>query len=312
LTVGVVFPEEGMMRMTRGVGLLALLTLAPLAAAAAGAQDEAAGAAEVQALASRLKYQTGKIRLRDGLATISLSDAFRYLDPAGADTLLTGIWGNPPSQAKSLGVITPAGFDPFGEDSWCVVVSYDEDGYVKDDDAASIDYTELLKEMQEGTREASKQRVKDGYPAIELVGWAARPSYDRQSHKFFWAKELKFSGSEGNTLNYNLRILGRGGVLVLNVVAGMAQLEQVQASVPAILAMVDFEPGQRYADYKPGTDKVASYGLAALVAGGVAAKSGLLKTALAALFAMKKFVVIGLVALVALLRKIFAARTQES
>src|SRR2546426_2131137 len=34
--------------------------------------------------------------------------------------------------------------------------------------------------------------------------------------------------------------------------------------------------GHRYADFVPGTDKVAEYGIAALIAGGVAAKAGLL------------------------------------
>jgi uncharacterized membrane-anchored protein len=298
------------MRVAKRVGLVAVLVL-PLASPATGA-DDAARAAEIKTLASRLKYQTGQIRLRDGLATISLSDSFRYLDPAGTDTLLTGIWGNPPAHEKTLGTITPADFNPFDDRGWCVVLSYDEDGHVNDDDAAKIDYADLLKTMRESTRESSQQRVKDGYPAVELVGWAAKPSYERATHKFYWAKEIKFGDSQdGNTLNYNLRILGRGGVLVLNVVAGMAQLHKVEAAVPELLRMVDFNPGQRYADYTPGTDKVATYGLAALVAGGVAAKTGLLKGLFVAVLAMKKFVVMGVVALLAFLKRVFGGRTSE-
>lgn len=128
--------------------------------------------------------------------------------------MLNGIWGNPPSPEKPLGMIVPADFDPFSDQTWCVVIRYQEDGYVKDDDAEKINYTKLLKEMQEGVREASAQRVKEGYPPIELVGWAAAPRYDQQTHKFYWAKELKFGdGKEGNTLNYNLRVLGRSGIL---------------------------------------------------------------------------------------------------
>jgi uncharacterized membrane-anchored protein len=300
------------MRPLNIVGLVSLLALAGEAFVHAGSGDETARAAELKGLASRLKYQTGTIRLRDGLATISLTDAFRYLDPAGADTLLTGIWGNPPSQARTLGVITPADFSPFEAGSWCVVLSYDEDGYVKDDDAAKIDYADLLKQMREQAREDSKQRVKDGYPPIELVGWAAKPRYETQTHKFYWAKELKFGDEAEHTLNYNLRILGRGGVLVLNVVASMSQLREVEAGVPQLLRMVEFDAGKRYTDYTAGTDKVATYGLAALVAGGVAAKSGLLKTALVALLAMKKLVVIGVVALVALVKRLLGRSTDPS
>ena len=298
------------MTTARLMGMVAALVL-PLAGWATGA-DDVERAAEMKLLAGRLKYQTGQIRLRDGLATISLTDSFRYLDPAGTDTLLTGIWGNPPAHGKTLGAITPADFSPFDDDGWCVVLSYDEDGHVNDDDAAKIDYTDLLKTMQQSTREASQQRVKDGYPPIALVGWATKPSYERTTHKFYWAKEIKFGdGKDGNTLNYNLRILGRGGVLVLNVVAGMAQLHKVEAAVPDLLGMVDFNPGQRYADFTPGTDKLATYGLAALVAGGVAAKSGLLKGLFVALLAMKKFVLMGAVALFAFLTRFFAGRTSE-
>jgi len=300
------------MRVWRRVAFVAVLGLAWVAPVRGSGPDDAARVAEMKSMASRLKYQTGQIHLRSGLATITLSDKFRYLDPAGADTLLTGIWGNPPAHGKTLGVITPADFSPFDDASWCAVLSYDEDGHVNDDDAAKIDYADLLKQMQEGTREASKQRVKDGYPAVELVGWAAKPSYERATHKFYWAKEIKFGDGQGeNTLNYNLRVLGRGGVLVLNVVAGMPQLHKVEAAVPELLRMVDFDAGQRYADYTPGTDKVATYGLAALVAGGVAAKTGLLKGVFVALLAMKKFVVMGVVALLAFLKRLFGARSSE-
>ena len=144
-------------------------------------------------------------------------------------------------------------------------------------------------------------------------GWAAAPRYDKQNHKFYWAKELKFGdGKEENTLNYNLRILGRRGILVLNAVSGMSQFSRIEQATPEILAMVDFDPGQRYADYTPGTDKLATYGLAALVAGGIAAKAGLFKGLLVALIALKKFVVIGVIALIALVKRIVSGKKPQT
>jgi uncharacterized membrane-anchored protein len=267
--------------------------------------DAEARKAELRPLAERIKYQQGQIHLRDGLATLKLPETFRYLDPASSSTLLSGIWGNPPSD-DILGVIVPAGFDPFADAAWCVVVSYQEDGYVKDDDAEKINYTKLLKDMQKDTRASSKERVKEGYSPIELIGWAAAPRYDKSTHKFYWAKELKFGDSEENTLNYNLRILGRRGILVLNAVASMSQMAEIEKATPEILGMVDFNEGHRYADYKAGSDKVAAYGLAALVAGGLAAKTGLLKGLIALIIAFKKFIVIGVVALLAGAQKLFA------
>jgi uncharacterized membrane-anchored protein len=264
---------------------------------------------ELQDLTARLKYQEGRIDLSGGLATLNLNQGFRYLDPAGAETVLIGIWGNPPSNSKTLGMIVPAGFSPVDSNAWCVVMHYEESGYIKDNDAEKIDYSKLLKEMKAAVRQASTERVKNGYPPLELVGWATPPRYDKQTHKLYWAKELRFGGEQGdNTLNYNLRILGRRGVLVLNTVAGMAQLPKIEQATPEILGMVDFNPGHRYADYTPGTDKVAAYGLAALVAGGIAAKAGLFKGLFLGLLALKKFLILFVIGLVAIVKKFFSGK----
>ncbi len=274
----------------------------------ASAENEAR-ISEIKSMAQRIHYKEGQIELRGGLATLHLTEEFRYVDPAGTETILTGIWGNPSSSQRPLGLIVPKGFSPFATNTWCVVVSFEEDGYIKDDDAAKLNYAKLLKQMQESTKEANAERVKSGYPSVELIGWATPPRYDAATHKLFWAKEIKFGdASNGNTLNYNLRYLGREGVLVLNVVSGMSQFKEVEAAAPELLRMVDFNEGHRYADYKPGTDKVATYGLAALVAGGIAAKTGLLKGLLLGIVAMKKFIIIGLVAAGGAVSRIFKRR----
>ncbi len=277
--------------------LLCLLALAPLLAAdAPPPPDPAARIAAAHKLADGLKYQQGVITLRGGVAKISLPDGFRYLDPAGTESVLNKLWGNP-GGGGTLGMIVPAKFDPLRGNSWAVILSFDEDGYVKDDDAAKINYTDLLKQMQEGVAAASKEREKEGYPSIELIGWAAPPRYDATTHKMYWAKEIKFGDSATHTLNYNIRILGRRGVLVLNAVASIAQLPQVEAATPELLHMVDFQEGHRYTDFAPSTDKVATYGLAALVAGGIAAKVGLFKGLWVAILALKKFIIIAAVAI---------------
>lgn len=138
------------LRILLGLALLLVLTTGQAATA-----DDAARLREIKALTDRLKYQQGEISLRSGLATLKLTKDFRYLDAAGTETVLNGIWGNPPSPEKPLGMIVPADFDPFSQQAWCVVIRYQDDGYVKDDDAEKINYTKLLKEMKEGVKEAS-------------------------------------------------------------------------------------------------------------------------------------------------------------
>ena len=268
---------------------------------------------EQEGLRSRLKYQSGEIQLRDGIASIALSNDFKYLDPAGTETLLTGIWGNPASGSRMLGAIVPSDFDPFSASAWCVIIDFTEDGYVSDSDAEKTDYTKLLAEMKKATLDANAERQKNGYPTMELVGWAEAPRYDKETHKFYWAKEIRFGDSkDDNTLNYNIRILGRKGILVLNVVAGMSQISQVRRATPEILGMVNFTQGNTYADYNPSTDKLASYGLAALVAGGIAAKSGLLKALIAGVVAFKKFIIIGVVGALSLVKNLFSKKQGDS
>jgi uncharacterized membrane-anchored protein len=101
-------------------------------------------------------------------------------------------------------------------------------------------------------------------------------------------------------------MLGRSGVLVLNAVAGMPQLPEVERATPTLLSMVEFQPGHRYEDFKQGTDKVATYGIAALVAGGIAAKVGLFKGLWVAILALKKFIIIAALAVARYAKGIWA------
>ena len=294
--------------------LAASLLVAALLAGQAFAEENPAASdamtrlAAARKLADGLHYQTGAISLPGGIARNSLPEGYRYLAPADAETLLAKIWRNP-NGAGTMGMIVPAGFDPLGDGSWCAIVSFDDDGYVKDDDAAKINYDELLQQMKDGAREANKQRVEKGYDEVELIGWAEKPRYDAAAHKLYWAKELQFGGNRERQLNYNIRILGRRGVLVVNVVSSMADLPQISASAPTLLAMIDFQDGHRYAEFKPDSDKVAAYGIAALVAGGIAAKAGFFKVLWVGILALKKFIVIGAVALSALVKKWWAKLT---
>ena len=164
--------------------------------------------------------------------------------------------------------------------------------------------------MRKGAQADNKEREKQGYPSVEIVGWAAPPRYDQSAHKLYWAKEVRFGNETENTLNYNIRIFGRRSVLVLNSVAGMSQLPEIERNTPAILSGVEFNSGNRYADFNPASgDKVASYGIAALVAGGVAAKLGFFKGLWVLILGAKKFVIIGIAAVAAWFRKLFAKKS---
>ena len=251
-----------------------------------------------------LDLREGLVTIEGGIATLTLPEGYYFLGSKDANYILTTLWQNPPG-TMTLGLVFPAGVSPFDPGSWALEVTFEEIGYVSDDDAGNYNYDELLAEMQADTRADSAQRVAEGYPEIELVGWAATPRYDKEARKLYWAKQLRFSDSETDTLNYSIRALGRRGVLVLNFIAEMRVLPQVEAAVPDVLAMVEFNDGHRYADFNPSLDQVAAVGIGGLIAGKVVAKTGLLVVGLAFL---KKFGVLLLLPLLALGGRLFKKR----
>lgn len=251
-----------------------------------------------------LDRKTGEIKLEGTGAVLNVPENFFYLSSKDADKVLVDVWGNPPGQS-TLGMLFPAEMTPFDDNSWAVTIEYEEDGYVSDEDAGEIDYTELLTQMQEDTLASSKQRVKEGYDAVELVGWASPPFYDATEKKLHWAQEYKIEGFENNTLNYNIRVLGRKGVLVLNFIAGMDQKALIDSNIDTVLSLADFDQGSKYSDFDPDIDQIAAYGLGALVAGKVAAKTGFL---IAAILFLKKFGIFILIGLGALFKKVFFSK----
>ena len=288
------------------------LAAAALAVTIATATMAAQDSLTPEEFESKLAYKTGTVQISGGMATIKLPESFRYLDEQDSRRVLVA-WGNPPEAASDvLGMLVPSAISPLSEDGWAIVITYDEDGYVSDEDAKTLNFDKILSEMQEQTGETNKLREKEGFEPVMLVGWAEPPHYDATSHKLYWAKELKFGASKDHTLNYAIRILGRRGVLQLNAVSSIGQLAAVKEGTPDVLAAVEFNEGHRYTDYLPGTDKAAAYGIGGLILGSAAAKAGLFKGLWLVLLASKKLVFGGLVALGAALKKFLGGSKDDA
>jgi uncharacterized membrane-anchored protein len=193
-------------------------------------------------------------------------------------------------------MIFPATSGPFGEKSYAFVITYDGSGYVKDEDADKIDYDDMLKEMQKDEVEENKTRKAQGYGAINMVGWASKPFYDKNNKVLHWAKNLRFEGQDENTLNYEVRILGRKGVLSMNAVATMNELDSVKKDIDKILAIPSFTDGNTYKEFDSKTDNVAAWTIGGLVAGKVLLKVGFWAILGKFFIAAWKFIAIGAVA----------------
>lgn len=298
---------------------LASLLAAPLAARNAAAPEQPPTKAEVDArvrqIADRLHPVTGDVRIPGANAVLHLGQDYYFLPANEARIVLTEAWGNPPETSQNvLGMVFPAG-RTFADDTWGAVVTYEATGYVSDSDAASADYNELMTQMQAGEGELNAELTRQGFPTQHLVGWAQSPAYDARTHSVVWARNIQFGGQSENTLNYDIRLLGRRGVLSLNLVTVMSKLAETREAARRFTSAAEFVPGERYADFQPGTDRVAEYGVAGLIAAGVGAtiakKAGLLALILA--FGKKAiiFILLGFALAWKWIRRLFGHRDEE-
>lgn len=248
--------------------------------------------AYVDSVEGSFQWQTGTIPLADGAATINVPNGFKFLDAAQSAVVLVEHWGNPSAEG-TLGMLFPENEGVLDEGGYAFIITYDEMGYVDDDDASDIDYDDMLVQLKEEDKTDNLARAQMGYDPVYTVGWASKPYYDNTKKVLHWAKELQFGDSAAsNTLNYNVRILGRKGVLQLNAVSAMSELENVKANIPAVLAMASFNDGFRYDQFDDSTDEVAALTVGGLVAGKVLAKAGLF----AGLGKFLKFIILGIIA----------------
>jgi uncharacterized membrane-anchored protein len=297
------------------VGLLALDAPAAFAAAPEGppTAEQKAERARLDEIVSRLHPRTGQVTIPQAKASLALGETYYFLDAADARTVLTELWGNPPSAAEGvLGMVFPKDRSPL-DDTWGAVVSYTADGYVSDADAAKIDPDELLTQLRQGEDEDNRQRQANGFATVHLAGWAQPPAYNARKHNLIWAKTLAFGDTQDQTLNYDVRVLGRRGVLSLNIVAELDDLATVGPAAAQLMETAQFDAGERYTDYKPGQDAKASYGVAGLIAGGaalaVAKKAGLLGIVLIVLKKGGVLILAGAGAAWAWLRRLMGAKT---
>ncbi|MBX7211828.1 MAG: DUF2167 domain-containing protein [Verrucomicrobiaceae bacterium] len=194
-------------------------------------------------------------------ADVGVPKGWRFTGPSGTQTLLK-MYDNVPSRSE-LGMLTTEGLGPW------VIFEFDDVGFVKDDEKDSLNASELLKTLREGQDAANEERRKMGIPELELVGWAVPPRYNEQTHNLEWATRVRRKGGTGESINYNTRLLGRKGVMEVGLVCEPDELDKLLPEYQAIMSGFKYLKNESYAEYRQG-DKVAQYGLAALVAGGAA------------------------------------------
>jgi len=237
-----------------------------------------------------------------GVAQIKIPQGYSFTDKKGAQKLLELTHNLP--DGTEVGAIIPTTKDQ----NWFVIFEFDDIGYVKDEEKDKLDAPALLESITKGTDEQNEEREKKGWPAFHITGWETMPFYDEQTHNLTWA--IKGQSEKGGvSINRSVRLLGRSGVVRADLVLGPEDYAGTVPNFNALLGGFTFQPGRRYADFVRG-DKVAEYGLSALILGGagaVAVKTGLLgqlgKWLLAIVLALKKLIIVLFAGIAALFRK---------
>lgn len=278
--------------------LLALLTIwssGVFAVEPAGEARQEQWQAARGAVAKALVRGPAAVPLRDQ-ATLDLPEGFGFIPKKEAAALMN-LMGNRTGD-EFMGLLVPLSSQEGKSGQWFVSVQYDPAGYIKDDDAKHWDADKLLQTLKDGTEAANADRVGAGIPPLMVTRWIQAPLYEAGSHRLTWSAEAqrKDGADTDPTINYNTYVLGREGYISLNLVTETSTVARDKVEAGKLLSAVDFKSGKRYSDFNSSTDKVAAYGLAALVAGVAAKKLGLLALFGAALVKFAKVIFIAVVA----------------
>jgi uncharacterized membrane-anchored protein len=241
------------------VGACVGLALVAAAHAQPASAPQAAEDSTARQLAELRWLQAGGIGSIDGKAQFKASPEFTFLDAGQTDKFLQ-LNGNPPQ--GSAYTIAPV------KGHWFGILRFAPEGYIKDDE--KIDAEALLKQLKEQNVAGNEEKRKQGYETLTLEGWALPPRYDAENQRLEWGTRLRADRDNAPLVNVSTRILGRSGYTSAILVSTPETLEADLAQFKRALKDFEYVSGEKYSEWREG-DKVAAYGLGALVVGGAAA-----------------------------------------
>jgi uncharacterized membrane-anchored protein len=260
----------------------------------------AAEAAESEQALAAFAWQNEGVAKLGTRATMNIPAEMRFLGAAEASRLVEAM-GNLTSK-QELGLLATKNMD------WFVVFFFDDIGFVKDDDKDELDAQKMATEMSDNLLGSNEERREHGLEELHFDGWAIPPRYNEQTKQLEWAHRLR--SASGTSVNFNTRILGRKGVMRVILVTDPELLEATLPAFRSAMESFTFVEQETYASYREG-DKIAEYGLVALVAGGVGAvavKTGLLAGALAFFKKGAKLIVVAVIAALGAIKKLFTGK----
>jgi len=266
--------------------------------------EASAQESEAAKFLSSLEWTVGPGTAKVGnQAEIKVPEGARFTGAEGTRKMLEMMHN--PTGGSELGLLANNELD------WFVIFEFEDIGYVKDADKEKLDGQAILESLREGNEAGNEERKKRGWAPITIVGWHTAPFYNKETNNLEWC--IKGASEGHDIVNYNTRILGRGGVMSANLLVAPEELDITLPNIKTILKGFSYTQGQKYSEWKSG-DKIAKYGLSALVVGGavgVAAKLGLLGKLAASLGKLWKLVIMGLIGIGAALKGLIFGKKKE-
>lgn len=195
------------------------------------------------------------------VAELAIPEGYLFAGSDGAQKVLE-LTENVPS-GNELGVVIPIVENE--QDMWFVIFEFNRVGNVPDDEKDKLDPDSLLGSVREATEEANKVRRQRGWNEVHVVGWERPPSYDIRTNNLTWA--IRAASQDGESVNYSTRLLGQRGYMNVDLVLAPEQLSETLGAFEGLISEFSYVQGQTYAGFRKG-DKLAAYGLGALVVGG--------------------------------------------
>lgn len=266
-------------------------------------EAEDPGQAVWRAAFAAMVHGPSSVELKDQ-AQLALPEGYGFV-PRDQGAKLMDVLGNQTDE-RFIGLIFPAAENS----NWFVTIDYEPAGYIKDDDAKDWNAQDLLQSLKDGTEAGNEHRRKIGVAEIQVTRWVEKPAYDAQTHRLVWSAELHEKGGQETdpVVNYNTYVLGRQGYVSMDLITASSTIEADKPAAQELLAAVHFNDGKSYTDFNSSTDKVAAYGLAALIGGLAAKKLGLLAAAGVFILKFAKIILVSLAAAGGAVAKFFKGR----
>jgi len=242
--------------------------------------------------------RSGTIKFTASSSSVALPPGF--IGVAGEDARKLAELGQGHAESDTEGVL----IDDKSDDT--VVFQFYPSGFITIDDWQELDPGNLIRQITDNTENGNEERRSKGIAELHVTGWLQEPSFDRNTKTVFWA--IAAYSNEGKIVNSVALRLGRSGYEKVIWVTDPNSFKPAGGVLDTMLRSHSFDSGQRYEDHIEG-DKLAGYGIAALV--GAVAGAKLLKVGAfaALLILLKKFWFIAFALVAVFFRKIKALFT---